>query len=166
MTIWQSEPGLLRKITESIVVIFLCSIALGCTEYNSVDYRNFAIDNFFPTPNEIQIAEAHARSYWSRNASRFGAEPRYFAVETSTLFPYGGLYPKLIHSETTASFFSHGKGNYSNLHLLGIMIYDTRTGHFVSNQGYVSVDTPPHGGVARFGDYMARYIGTGSWSPF
>jgi len=153
-------------VISRIVVIFLCSIASGCAEYNSVDYRNFAIDTFFPTPNEIQIAEAHARSYWSRNASRFGPEPRYFAVEASTLFPYGGLYSKLINSETTASFFSHGKGTYSNLHLLGIMIYDSRTGHFVSNQGYVSVDTPPHGGVARFGDYMARYIGTGSWSPF
>jgi hypothetical protein len=41
------------------------------------------------------------------------------------------------------------------------MIYDTKTGYFVGNQGYVSVDTPNPGQVARFGNYMARWIGTG-----
>src|SRR5208282_2656709 len=77
----------------------------------------------------------------------FGAEPRFLAVETSKIFPgeVQDLWPKLINSETTASFFSHGlKGNtYSNLQLLGVMIFDTRTGRFVSNQGYISVDTTP-----------------------
>jgi hypothetical protein len=83
-------------------------------------------------------------------------------VETSKLFPYGGLYPKLLESETTASFFSQRKGNYGNLQLKGVTIYDTKTGHVVSNQGYVSVDTPSLGEIARFGDYTARWIGTGS----
>jgi len=58
-----------------------------------------------------------------------GLEPRYLAVETSKMFTYGGLYPKLIDSQTTPSFFSQfSKSNYSNLQLLGIMIYDTKTG--------------------------------------
>jgi hypothetical protein len=51
------------------------------------------------------------------------------------------------------------------LQLIGVMIYDIKTSHFVGNQGYVLVDTPSPGGVARFGDYTARYIGTGR-SPF
>ena len=158
--------GFAQKVMKRLVLIYLCTITLGCVEKSSVDYRNFAIDTYFPTPNEIRLAEARTRNYWNRNASRFGPEPRYLAVETSKLFTYPGLYPKLINSETTASFFSHGKRTYSNLELLGIMIYDTKMGHFVSNQGYVSVDTPPYGGVARFGEYKARYIRTGSWSPF
>jgi hypothetical protein len=45
-------------------------------------------------------------------------------------------------------------------------VYDTKTGHFVSNQGYVSVDTPNLGKVARFGEYIARWIGTGGPSFF
>jgi hypothetical protein len=154
------------SVTSRIVLICLCLSILGCAASNSVDYRNFAIDIYFPSPNEIHLAEARARDYWDRNGSRFGPEPRYLAVETSKLFPYGGLYPKLINSETTASFFAHGRRTtYSNLELIGVMIYDTKTGHFVGNQGYVSVDTPNPGGVARFGEYMARYIGTGH-SPF
>jgi hypothetical protein len=130
-----------------------------------IDNRNFAIDTCFPNPNAIQLAEGRARAYWAKHASRFGAEPRFLAVETSKVFPsevVQSLWPKLINSETTASFFSHGKRNsYSNLQLLGVMIFDTRTGRFVSNQGYISVDTPPRGSVARFGPYIARYIGWG-----
>ncbi len=143
-TFWRSKPGLLRNGMKRLVLIYLCAITLGCVAKNSVDYRNFAIDTYFPTLNEIRLAEARARNYWNRNASRFGPEPRYLAVQTSKLFPgeIQDLYPKLINSETTASFFSHGKQAYSNLQLSGIMIYDTKAGQFVSNQGYVSVDTP------------------------
>jgi hypothetical protein len=63
----------------------------------------------------------------------------------------------------SASFFSRGdhKGSYSELDLHGIMIFDTIARRFVSNQGYVSVDTPPRGGVARFEPDIARYIGWG-----
>ena len=142
-------------------LICLCLIVLGCAASNSVDNRNFAIDTYSPTPNEIQLAERSARNCWARNGSRFGPEPGYLAVETSKVFPYEGLYPKLINSETTASFFSQADTNYTSLQLLGVMIYDTQTGHFVGDQGYVSVDTPNPGEVARFGNYVARYIGTG-----
>ena len=78
------------------------------------------------------------------------------------MFPYPGVYVKLINSETTGSFFSRNRGSkYSNLYLKGVTIYDTKTGHIVGSQGYVSVDTPNPGQVARFGDHMARWIGTG-----
>ena len=35
-------------------------------------------------------------------------------------------------------------------------------GKFVSNQGYAIVDFPRRGQVVRFGDYVARFIGSGS----
>jgi len=144
-----------------ILLVCLCLTSLGCAASDGFDNRNFAIDTYFPTTNEIQLAEERARNYWNRNASRFGPEPRYFAVEASTsLGPAPGLYPKLISSETTASFFSSATP-YTDLQLKGVMIYDTKTGHFVGSRGYMSVDTPNPGQVARYGDYMARWIGTG-----
>jgi hypothetical protein len=150
--------------TYSLLITFSFAI-LQVLEAENIDNRNFAIDTCFPTPNEILRAEGRTRAYWAKHASRFGAVPRFLAVETSKVFPgeVQELWPKLINSETTASFFSHGiKSNtYSNLQLLGIMIFDTRTGHFVNNRGYISVDTPPRGSVARFGPYVARYIGWG-----
>ena len=136
---------------------------LPASNAEKIDHRDFAIDTFYPTQNEIALAETRASRFWAKHSSRFGAEPRLLAVETSKIFPgeVQDLYPKLINSETTASFFSHGDSAYSDLQLLGVMIYDVKTGHFVSNQGYISVDTPPRGRVARFGAYIARYIGWG-----
>jgi hypothetical protein len=155
-------------VVKPFILICLCLTILGCTS-NGVDYRDFAVDTYFPSPNEIQLAEARARNYWGRNGARFGPEPRYLAVETSKLFgPYPGLYPKLINSETTATFLARvdESNPYSELVLKGVMIFDTKTGHVVGSQGYVSVDTPSPGQVARFGDFMARWIGTGGSSLF
>ena len=148
----------------SILFALLLS-ELPVVDAEKIDNRNFAIDTCYPTQNEIGLAETRARRFWAKHSSRFGPEPRFLAVETSKIFPaeVQDLRPKLINSETTASFFGYGNetNTYSNLQLLGIMIYDTKAGRFVSNQGYISVDTPPRGRVARFGPYIARYIGWG-----
>jgi hypothetical protein len=52
---------------------------------------------------------------------------------------------------------------YSSLQLIGTMIFDIRTERIVGNRGFISVDTPRLGHVARFDDYIARYIGYGNW---
>jgi hypothetical protein len=151
-----------RNAMKSIFLVCFCAIMLSCAERDVVDHRNFAIDTCFPTQNEIQVAEGRAKSYWAKHASSLGPEPRYLAVEASRPFPdeIQDLYPKLINSQTTASFFGQG-GSYSELDLHGIMIYDTKSGQFASNQGYVCVGIPPRGSVAQFGSYTARYIGWG-----
>ena len=115
----------------------------------------------FRTPKGERLQ--HARDYWAKNAAKYGSNPVYLAVETSKIFPseIQNLWAKLINAETTASYFSQRRGGYSNLQLKGVMIYDTRTGRFASDHGFVSVDTPPRGGVARFDDYIARFIGVG-----
>ena len=156
-----------RNIMNRICLILFALILpeLPAFDAEKIDNRDFAIDTCYPTQNEIALAEARASRFWAKHSSRFGAEPRFLAVETSKILPgeVQDLWPKLINSETTASFFSHGieSNTYSNLQLHGVMIYDTKTGHFVRNQGYISVDTPPRGRVARFGPYIARYIGWG-----
>src|SRR5271165_3633918 len=65
------------------------------------------------------------------------------------------LYPMLMNSETTASYFS--QGDTSELEASSIMIYDTGANRFVGNSGYVSVDLPPRGSVAHWDSYLARY---------
>jgi len=136
--------------------------ALAELRAEKIDNRNFAFDTYYPTPNEIQLAEQRARKYWAKHAVRFGSNPFYLAVLTSKIFAgdVQGLSPKLNHSETTAS---NRRRSYSYLEIKGVMIFDIRTGHFVGNMGFMSVDTPPLGGLARFDDYIARYIGFGNW---
>ncbi|MBV9489285.1 MAG: hypothetical protein JO069_06105 [Verrucomicrobia bacterium] len=132
-----------------------------------VDNRNFAIDTYYPSPNEVRLAETRARDYWDRNASRVSPEPPYLAVTAGTIFPSEitqNLWAKLISAETTASVLAHGGEDlaYHDFTLHGVMIFDTRTGHLTGTRGYVVADTPRHGGIARFGDHVARFIGAGN----
>ena len=69
------------------------------------------------------------------------------------------LWPKLIGSPHKTSFFAGSTGEYNQGSIYCVMIFDTNTGKLVSNQGYAIVDSPAKGQVARFGNYVARFIG-------
>ena len=71
------------------------------------------------------------------------------------------FYAKLLRSRTSSLFFAQGDEAESTANIYGVVIFDTRTGHVISPQGYAVVDTPARGRIARFGPYLARYIGTG-----
>jgi hypothetical protein len=153
-----------------VLVVLLLVVGFGPRSSGEmIDQRNFAIDTYSPGPNEIRFAEQRARNYWAKNANRYGSNPVYLAVETSKIFEseiVQDLWPKLINSQTTSSFFSKSPGkHHAEVDLTGIMIFDTRTGTVAGNRGFVLVDTPMRGRVARFGDYVARYIGTGRSFP-
>jgi hypothetical protein len=152
----------ISRLTEPLNVMFLCFwIPLfGCAISDRVDNRNFAVDAYSPTPKEIQLAQQRAQHYWLKHSQRFHNPTRYLAVDTTSTSG-GDIYPKLIRSETTATYFSQDSQTPS-LHASCIMIYDTVTSRFVSDSGYISIDLPPRGSVARWDSYMARYIGWGS----
>ena len=164
-----STPALLSMLTHGWRFLLIAFFVIGISGRSNevIDYRDFAIDTYYPKPNEIRLAEERARKFWAKNAGRYGSNPVYLAVETSKLFEseiVQDLWPKLINSKTTTTFFAGSPGNRHNeVDLKGIMIFDTRTGHFAGNRGFISVDTPQRGGVARFGNYIARFIGTGRW---
>ena len=147
----------------NILSLCLCLPIFRCTVSDRVDNRNFAFDTYYPTANEIRLAEQRGQRYWQNNSQRFPNSTRYLAVYTTSVLQADiiqDLYAKLISSETTASFFGHGD-NVELMHLSCIMIYDTVTNKFLSNLGYASVDLPPRGSLARWNGYMARYIGRG-----
>ena len=136
----------------NILLLCLCLPIFGCAVSDRVDNRNFAFDTYYPTPNEIRLAELR---YWQNNSQRFPNSTRYLAVYTTSVLQADiiqDLYAKLISSETTASFFGHGD-NVEVMNLSCIMIYDTVTNKFVSNLGYASVDLPPRGSLARWDGY-------------
>jgi hypothetical protein len=143
----------------NIIFLFLWLPFFGCAVSDRVDNRNFAVDAYPPTANEIELAQRRAQHYWDNNSHRFKKPMRYLAVATSSISG-GDIYPELIRSETTSSYFGQDSQTPS-LHASCIMIYDTVTKSFVSNSGYLSVDLPRRGSLARWDTYIARYIGWG-----
>jgi hypothetical protein len=147
-------------MTKSCSILFLLLSLSGCTLSDRVDNRNFAVDTYSPTPNEIRLAQRRAQRYSDKNSKRFSQATKYLAVATMSIGQgeFGpDLDPKLNKSETTASFFSQSEN--AILNATCIMIYDTGTNRFVSNSGYLSLELPPLGSVARWESYLARYIG-------
>jgi hypothetical protein len=161
---------MLITMWRSLFIVFLLAGMGARSSAESVDYRDFAINTYYPKPSEVRVAEERTRQYWAKSAGRYGSHPVYLAVETSKVFEsesVQNLYAKLLYSETRDSFFGRSVGRHrGRVDLKGIMILDIRTGRFVSARGYVCVDTPPRGRVARFGSYIARYIDTGRGSYF
>jgi hypothetical protein len=155
--------GMFRRLLCSLA----CFLVAGCArDGRRVDDRNFAIDTYRPNPNELRLAEARVRSYSGRNPALSRSKPPYLAVTAGVIFPSEipqNLYATLISAETTASVLARGGEDlaYHDFLLHGIVIFDARTGRLVSNQGYVAADTPQLGEIARFGNYFARFIGTG-----
>ncbi len=145
------------------LIALACGLS-ACAGTGRVDERDRAIDTYVVDANVTGLAEARARRYWMENSNRFPPTP-YLAVDATLVFPseVQNLWPKLINSETTASFFGHGleSGSYSELQLYCVLIFDTRTRQLVGNRGYLVVDLPSRGSVARFGPYLARYISAG-----
>ena len=86
----------------------LCLPLLGCVNSERVENRDYAFDTYYPTPNELQLAQQRAQRYWQMNAGRFTNPTKYLAVYTTSVVQGDvnqDLYSKLINSETTTDFF-------------------------------------------------------------
>jgi hypothetical protein len=138
--------------------------ACGTFDSTKANQRDFAIDTYYPSSNEIQLAERHARQYWEKNSTRLGTEPRYLAVtassilaaELNTEFSF-----KLDRSEMSGAYFTQGISSNSKQGVRGVMIFDTQSERSVGPQGYIIIDIPSHEQIVRVADYIARYIGAG-----
>ncbi len=124
-----------------IMFLCLCPPLVGWAVADQVDNRNFAVDTYYPNRNEIHAAQQRVQRYCQNNSQGSRSPTRFLAVSS-----------KLLNSETTVSFFRHGDS--VELNASCIMIYDTVANRFVSNSGYVSVDLPPRGSVARWDVYV------------
>ena len=155
--------------SSSFLFVFAMPLsACGTFDSTKADKRDFAVDTYYPTSNEIRLAEQRARQYWQKNVSRLGTESRYLAVTASFLLAgelNSEFLVKLDRSETSAAYFTQGISSSSKQGIRGVMIFDTQTGRSVGPQGYVVVDTPSYGQIVRVADYTVRYIGAGGNLP-
>ena len=149
----------------SLLFVFAALLsACGTIGSTKADKRDFAIETYYPTSNEIQVAEKHARQYWQNHGHRLGTEPRYLAVTASSILAAelnADFSIKLDRSETSGAYFTQGISSSSKQGVRGVMIFDTKSDHTIGPQGYIIVDIPSSGQIVHVGNYTARYIGGG-----
>lgn len=129
-----------------------------------VDLRNYVIGGYDANANETRIAGQRAHRYWQKNWNRFGEKARYLAIEAAMVMPADVVQPlwqNMINAQTGSGFLLPPAWDSGKMRC--IMIYDTRTSDFVTKRGFLVVETPHRDTLARFGDYIALYIDTGSF---
>jgi hypothetical protein len=129
-----------------------------------VDLRNYVIGRYNANTNEVRIAKQRAIHYWQKNGPRVGEKGHYLAIEAAAVMPGDVIEPlwqNMINAQTGSGFLLPSAWNPGRMHC--IMIFDTHTSSFATPEGFLVVETPHPGSLARFGDYIALYIKTGSF---
>ena len=76
--------GLFVKPFEILLAV-LCLSLLGCANAERVENLDYAFDTYYPTPNEIQLAQQRAQRYWQKNSGRITTATKYLAVYTTSV---------------------------------------------------------------------------------
>jgi len=145
-------------------LLFATGLLVGaCAQTELSQQTDLSIATYRPTPNALAIAETRAKQYWAKHRDEINRGTRYLAIESDTI-PSANipdLYYRLTHSPgVNGSDVEEYRVN-DDIDIFCINIFDTRMGRFVSPQGYAVVDESARGSVARFGKYIALFIGTG-----
>jgi hypothetical protein len=143
--------------------LFAAGLLMGaCAQTQQSQQTDLSIATYRPTPSALAIAERRAKQYWAKHRDELN-RGRYLAIESDTI-PSANipdLYYRLTHSPgVNGSDVEEYRVN-EDIDIFCVNIFDTRTGKLVSPQGYAVVDEPAPGSVARFGKYVALFIGTG-----
>jgi hypothetical protein len=144
------------------VIIAVGALLAGCLQTAPSRQTDLSIAAYTPTPNALSIAEKQAKAYWAKHQGEL-AGTRYLAVESDTIpsADIPDLYYRLTNSPGVNGSDVEKYWVNNDIDIFCINIFDTRSGKLVSPQGYAVVDEPDTGSIARFGKYLARFIGTG-----
>ncbi len=143
-------------------LLFATGLLVGaCAQTEPSQQTDLSIATYRPTPDALAIAERRAKQYWAKHRDEITGGTRYLAVESDTILSADipDLYYRLTHSPGVNGSDVEDYRVNQDIDIFCINIFDTRTGRFVSPQGYAVVDEPAPGSVARFGKYVALFIG-------
>jgi len=143
-------------------LLFATGLLVGaCAQTELSQQTDLSIATYRPTPDALAIAERRAKQYWAKHRDEISRGTRYLAVESDTILSADipDPYYRLTHSPGVNGSDVEDYRVNQDIDIFCINIFDTRTGRLVSPQGYAVVDEPAPGSVARFGKYVALFIG-------
>jgi hypothetical protein len=152
------------------IIFFLLAPSLiplsfsGCASSANSTYRDYTLAVGAAYPREAELAQTRVNSYLAHLSPREKervAQNEYLAV-VATEVPIGevpGLSARAVNLGLTGTTGAYT--DRASMMTKFIMIFDAKTGQSVSNEGYISLQTPPLGQLGVFGGYTALYIGHG-----
>ena len=154
----------MKSFAFSLLVI--ASFFLGCFPQPAhASTPDYALMSATPYNSEIALGRARLEKflYKANDKKRtILAQSPVVAVQAAVLkaAEVGPLLHRIQSGE-----FGHGNGGYpadqGNRTVLFLLLFDSRTGQLVTDDGVLCLDTPQRGKVGMFGGVSALYIGQG-----
>jgi hypothetical protein len=137
----------------------------AATGFGRTDY---AVQRASPNGEEISLAQKRLQNFLQRADTHerglLGQNP-VVAVQANEIdaSEVSGLVPQLATGRVGAAvaYYSDPDNDPTAVPVKFLLLFDSRTGHLVSPEGVLVIDTPPRGAVANFGGVQAVYAGTG-----
>jgi hypothetical protein len=151
--------SMIPRLFIPLVCISLPLFLNGCASSAKSDSKDYTIALGTAYPNEAYIAQQRVNKYLEHLKPDKKAQIMqndYLAVE-STEVPASEV-PGLSGRITGQA---GGYTDRGSIMTKFVMVFDTKTGRPVSNEGYIVMDTPAKGRLGVFGGYTAVYIGNG-----
>jgi hypothetical protein len=152
--------------------LLICCVSLllcgACASSKLAQYTDYSVAVGQAYPAEQAAAQKRVDRYLASlkpaEKERLG-KVEYIAVEATTV-PVGevpGLANRIVTGRARGETSITGSDPHEALAGTAkfIMIFDPKTGQPLSQEGYVSIETPAKGKMGIFGGYSALYIGTG-----
>ncbi len=147
-----------------LIVSALLILPVSGLVAQKVDVRNYVIGAYNANANEMRVAQKRADRYWQKNGNRIGDKAQFLAIEAASVMPGEVIQPlweNMINAQTGSGFLLPSAWETGKMRC--IMIYDPREASFVTKRGFLVIETPRPGSLARFGDYIALFVRTGSF---
>jgi hypothetical protein len=156
------SPILQSMIPRLFIPLVCICVALflnGCASSAKSDYKDYTLAVGAAYPNEARLAQERVTKYLEHLSPDKKArltQNDYLAVESTevAVSEVPGLSGRVIGQTGDLTDRASQMAKF-------IMIFDTKTGQAVGNEGYIVLDTPAKGKLGVFGGYTAVYIGTG-----
>jgi hypothetical protein len=157
------------------LLVSLAALAINsCTLFNpspgaGFGSNDYAVRRAAPNGTEISLAQkrlqnflrradAHQRSILEQNPVVAVQANQIDASEVP------GLVYQLASGQVPAvAYYASDPDNPTAVPVKFLLLLDYRTGHLVSPEGVLLIDTPPRGRIVNFGGVRAVYAGTGWW---
>jgi hypothetical protein len=153
------------RLLVGCIALLVCG---GCVSSQMAQYTDYSVAVGQAYPAEQAAAQKRVDRYLAHlkpTEKERLANVEYIAVEATTV-PVGevpGLANRIVtgRARGETSITSSDPHEALDASAKFIMIFDPKTGQPLSQEGYISIETPQKGKMGIFGGYTALYIGTG-----
>jgi hypothetical protein len=154
-----------QEMKHAFSLLFVCAFSLAFPHSSPAGTTDYALMSATPYNSEIALGRERVEKFlYKANAKQRSilAQTPVVAVEAAVL-PAAETGPLLRRIESGEFGIGNGgrPADQASRQVFFVLLFDSRTGQLVSDDGVLVLNTPQRGKIGQFGGVTAIYIGKG-----